>query len=123
MPLLIIRQEQLRALAADVDRRRLDRFVTDFEASHPHIENCRERVLSAVKRARLYGIREKHDLQWFIALDLNRGPAWETQPGLEWALSIIDSPETDVAGRRFRLEKQLTRWDDYARTRTRTTGR
>jgi hypothetical protein len=113
--MLLIRSQQMKVFESEMERRFIDRMVETFSRSHKQIESLRERIRKAATRSREYGIQADPDIQWFVALDLDRGASWETVPGMEWALDILDSPGVEVSGLRFRLEKRLQKWDEYAR--------
>ena len=112
--MLTIRTPQLSVLGQDVDRRFVDLLVERFLPLLPDSVALRERILSARQRCAGYGVLANQDLEWFVELELTRGPEWELQPAMQWSLAFLDNPKVDLAGRRFRLEKMLKKWDAYA---------
>lgn len=113
-PMLTVRSSQLSVLGHDVDQRFIDSLVARFLHLLPDPVALRERILSARQRCARYGVLANQDLEWFVELELTRGPEWELQPAMNWTLEFLDNPKVDLAGRRFRLEKLLKRWDAYA---------
>lgn len=113
-PILTIRHAQLSHLGDHMERKFIDGLVEHFARLYPDVEAIRERVTAAVDRARGYAITPRDDIKWFVTLDMDRGPEWEKQPDMDWALDILDNPAVDPAGRRFRLEKWIRRWDGDA---------
>ena len=109
--MLIIRSSQLHAVASGFRKERLDELLQQFAERHAGIAGVEDRVLNAVARASRYGLRDLDDVEWFATLDLVRGENWEADPAMQWAREILQSSEVDPAGRRFRLNKLLRRWD------------
>ena len=105
--MLIIRSEQMEVLETYASERFFESLVSAVSPYFAGVEDLRGRVASAVERAGTYGIFDRDDLLWFLHLDLQRGAAWELQPAAEWAFDILDAPQSDVAGRRYRLEKRM----------------
>lgn len=110
-PTLVIRPTQMALLADQVDQTFLDGLVEQFARLYPDIAGIRDRITAIMSRAHRYGIRGQDDIGWFVGLDFARGHEWEQLPGMEWALDILDNPRVDMAGRRFRLEKWMRKWD------------
>ena len=113
-PVLVIRPSQMSHFRDHLERK----FIADLEEHYarlyPDVAAIRDRVTAAVDRARGYAFATRDDIEWFVALDLERGPEWEKQPEMDWAMDILDNPAADPAGRRFRLEKWIRRWDGDA---------
>ena len=117
VPLLTIRSAQMSVFRKEKQRRFRDALRDRIAREYPHIEPGDDRVENALRRGAKYGLRTEEDLDWFVDLDLQRGAEWERQPDMDWVLEILDNPEVAPAGRRFRLEKQLKRWDSYGNAR------
>lgn len=113
VPLLTIRSAQMSVFRKEKQRRFRDALRERVEREYPHVEAGDGRVENALRRAEKYGLRADEDLDWFVDLDLERGAEWERQPEMDWVLEILDNPEVAPSGRRFRLEKQLRKWDGY----------
>jgi hypothetical protein len=109
--MLVIRPTQMALLGKEVERHFIDGLADQFARLYPNVEDVRDRVIAAIDRARGYEMRSRDDIEWFVDLDLRRGFEWEKQPEMNWALEILDNPGVDPAGRRFRLEKWLRKWD------------
>lgn len=99
-------------LGREVEKVFIDGLIAQFSRSHPDAGNLPDRIPATVARARAYGFSSDDDLEWFVALDFDRGFEWEKQPEMNWFLDILDNPAVDPAGRRFRVEKWLRRWDE-----------
>jgi hypothetical protein len=108
--MLTIRDEQMSALALDFDERFIERVTREFAAWHDGSQTVRARILQARQRAARYGIFRNEDVAWFIGLDLKLGAEWELRPGMTFALGILENTASDLAGRRFRLDKALVKW-------------
>lgn len=108
--MLTIRDEQMLVLAQDLDDRFIDRLTADFAALHSGAQNLRGRILQARQRAGWYGIFRNEDAAWFIGLDLKFGAEWELRFEMGFALNILENSGSDLAGRRFRLDKALAKW-------------
>ena len=112
--MLIIRAAQMAVLAADARLRFVEELIRSLSRSFPAESNLSDRVLSTVKRARLYGFTASDDVEWFVNLDFARGHEWETMPDMDRSFEILDNADVDPAGRRFRLEKWLRKCDGHA---------
>jgi hypothetical protein len=98
-------------LRLDAERRWLEDLCLRMELAHPWVHDLRERVKRAIDRGRRYELIRDSDIEWFVDLDLRRGPEWEREAEMDWALEVLDNPGVDAAGKRFRLEKRIRRWD------------
>ena len=108
--MLTIRDAQMSVLALDLDDRFINRVTAEFAALHSGLHNLRARILQARQRTGRYGIFRNEDAAWFIGLDLKFGAEWELRPDMAFALNILENTGSDLAGRRFRLDKALTKW-------------
>ena len=93
--MLIIRQEQMAALAAysrQVFRKRMIEHVQrDFRRRALELgpEGVSTLVDGSIQRALRFGIDDEDDLKAFIGLSVELGDGFEQGPGMEWALEIL----------------------------------
>ncbi|HBY63216.1 MAG TPA: hypothetical protein DEH78_25625 [Solibacterales bacterium] len=118
--MLTIRDAQMDVLSAAARRSAEESIVEQIALRFPALaapdrQSFSQRVAAALGRARAYGFTRRDHILRFVELDMERGPAWELAPEMEWALGILDQPDIDPAGRLHRLGKRLAKENRHAR--------
>ena len=94
--MLVIRNEQLRALAEDADQRFFSGLATWARDAYweqmtgKSAEQVEVEVREIASRALGYGIRGIDDVREFVALEYSRGPEFESK--MPFAASILEDP-------------------------------
>jgi len=108
--MLIIRREQMRALAApsfeQFVRRGLAHVQAHFGDQFAGLGEAavRDAVLHAVERAESYGLTTDEDVLSYLTLMFVFGRDFDRDPGLSWASEALEDPGRSAAFRMGRLK-------------------
>lgn len=113
LPMLTIRPDQMRSLAAFQAEQFLDRSTDDIARrwaggvmTAGSRDETRVRVADSVGRARALGFRDRGHLTTWLDWECAFGPAFYEDPAWEWANDILQNG-LDPAIRIYRIENRL----------------
>jgi hypothetical protein len=92
--MLVIRDEQMRALEAAVRKRFEDPMV--LRLALPDESAAREPVRLGVRKCLDYGIDVEGDMEQILRLMVKDSPEFETRPEMAWALAVLG--QADLPG-------------------------
>lgn len=111
--MLKIRQEQLAALGANVEKKFKRQMCEQLRTEHTREtaafdeKQLAEFVDQGVAKAKQYGIDVKRDVADYLMILLRNGVNFEKQPANEWALEILDDPDMHGGTKILQLETQF----------------